>query len=168
MPPIEIPKRSLFKGSEVCQIVGLQPYVLRTWESEFPDLGVAKTKGGPRLYRRSDVERVIQIRELVFVEGLTLAGASRRLGECERPSAQEGEGLADLLDRDARERLVQVRQGLREVLRLLSRRMDVDIGEGADPRSRSEKRPGRPTAGRVRSGKKALAKSSKMTGRAKH
>ena len=59
-PTVEIPNRSLFRQPEVCDIAQVQPYVLRSWEAEFPDLGVAKTKGGPRVYRRADVERVLR------------------------------------------------------------------------------------------------------------
>jgi DNA-binding transcriptional MerR regulator len=76
---VEIPKRALFKAAEVCDLVKVQPYVLRSWEAEFPELGVAKTAGGPRVYRRSDVEQVIRIKHLLLVEGLTLAGARRKL-----------------------------------------------------------------------------------------
>ena len=54
-PQVEIPKRALFKAAEVCDLVKVQPYVLRSWESEFPSLGVAKTPGAPRVYRRADV-----------------------------------------------------------------------------------------------------------------
>jgi hypothetical protein len=74
---VEIPKRSLFKAAEVCDLAKVQPYVLRSWEAEFPDLGVAKAAGAPRVYRRSDVEQVLRIKHLL-VEGLTLAarGAS--------------------------------------------------------------------------------------------
>src|SRR3977135_1683610 len=74
---VEIPNRSLFKASEVCDLVKLQPYVLRSWEAEFPNLGVAKSAGTPRVYRRSDVEQVVRIKHLLLVEGLTLAGAGR-------------------------------------------------------------------------------------------
>ena len=73
-----IPDKPAFKAGEVCEIAQIQPYVLRSWESEFPDLGLSKTPGGPRVYRRVDVERVLRIRELVFTEGLTLAGVRRR------------------------------------------------------------------------------------------
>src|SRR5918993_3915840 len=76
---VTIPDRPAFKAAEVCELAKVQPYVLRSWESEFPDLGVAKTPGGPRVYRRADVERVLRIRHLVFGEGLTLAGVRRRL-----------------------------------------------------------------------------------------
>ena len=84
---IEIPKRALFKPAEVCDLVKVQLYVLRTWEAEFPELGVTKTAGGPRVYRRADVEQVMRIKHLLLVEGLTLAGARRRLEEEGTPAA---------------------------------------------------------------------------------
>jgi hypothetical protein len=59
MTQLEIPNRELFRQPEVCALASIQPYVLRSWEAEFPDLGVAKTAGGPRVYRRADVERVL-------------------------------------------------------------------------------------------------------------
>ena len=77
--PVQIPSRSLFRQPEVCEIAQVQPYVLRSWEAEFQDLGVAKVQGGPRVYRRADVERVLRIKHLLFVEGLTIAGARRKL-----------------------------------------------------------------------------------------
>ena len=54
---IDIPRRALFKAAEVCELMQVQPYVLRSWETEFPNLGVSKS-GGARVYRRSDVEQV--------------------------------------------------------------------------------------------------------------
>ena len=75
------PKRELFKAAEVCEVVQVQPYVLRSWEAEFPQIGQAPAGGGPRLYRRADVELVLRIKQLVFDEGLTLSGARRRLEE---------------------------------------------------------------------------------------
>ena len=78
---VEIPNRELFKAAEVCEIASVQPYVLRSWESEFPTLGFARTPGVPRVYRRGDVERVLRIKQLVYGEGLTLAGARRRLDD---------------------------------------------------------------------------------------
>src|SRR5690242_18580234 len=100
---VQIPNRSLFRQPEVCEIAQVQPYVLRSWEAEFADLGVAKTQGGPRVYRRADVERVLRIKHLLFVEGLTLAGVRRRLqDEQPGPSAEETP-LDELLTSDARE-----------------------------------------------------------------
>src|SRR5580765_2261706 len=81
---IEIPNRSLFRQPEVCEIARIQAYVLRSWEAEFPDLGVAKTEGGPRVYRRADVERVLRLKHLLFVEGLTLGVPDGRLQRSSR------------------------------------------------------------------------------------
>ena len=117
---VQIPNRSLFRQPEVCEIAQVQPYVLRSWEAEFPDLGVAKTQGAPRVYRRSDVERVLRIKHLLFVEGLTLAGARRKMLD-ERPSeAPEAAALDDLLSSDARERILSVRKSLRELAAMLA------------------------------------------------
>ena len=99
----------------------MQPYVLRTWEAEFPELGVKKTEGGPRVYRRADLEFVLRIKHLLFVEGLTLAGARRKLID-ELPGAQSADdGLDQLLGSDARERIMLVKRGLKEIAVMLSR-----------------------------------------------
>ena len=169
MPPIEIPNRSLFKAPEVCQMAGVPPYVLRTWEAEFPDLGVSKTQGRPRVYRRSDVERVLQIKELLFVEGLTLAGVRRRLGGQPRAHDPGELELGELLGRDARERVQQVRQGLREVLQILSRHVNggaLDTSFQLRPSPSARTRPAGAAGGR--SVKKSAGKSGKMARRAKH
>jgi len=115
---VEIPKRALFKAAEVCDLVKVQPYVLRSWEAEFPALGVAKTAGGPRVYRRADVEQVLRIKHLLLVEGLTLAGARRRLEEEGTPAAGEAP-LDELIGRNARERIAAVKRGLRGLLEML-------------------------------------------------
>jgi DNA-binding transcriptional MerR regulator len=118
---MDIPNRSLFKAPEVCEIAQVQPYVLRSWEAEFPDLGIAKG-GGQRVYRRADVQRVLRIKELLFVEGLTLAGARRRIEEetGHRQGESDDGSIAELLGADARERIADVRQGLRWILDLLA------------------------------------------------
>jgi DNA-binding transcriptional MerR regulator len=121
LDPVEIPNRSLFRQPEVCEIARVQPYVLRSWEAEFPDLGVVKTEGGQRVYRRADVERVLRLKHLLYVEGLTLAGARRKLTE-EQPDAGGAlEEVAELLGADARERILQVKRGLRELSAMLAR-----------------------------------------------
>src|SRR6266481_9186688 len=97
---IEIPKRALFKAAEVCELAKVQPYVLRSWEAEFPDLGVAKSAGSPRIYRRADVEQVLRIKHLLLVEGLTLAGARRRLEEESTPVAADVPVIDELIGRN--------------------------------------------------------------------
>jgi DNA-binding transcriptional MerR regulator len=118
----QIPNRSLFRQPEVCEIAQVQPYVLRSWEAEFQDLGVAKVQGGPRVYRRADVERVLKIKHLLFVEGLTLAGARRRLQDEQGTPPPDGGVLDELLTIDARERILSVRKSLRELAAMLAQR----------------------------------------------
>ena len=114
------PKPERLKAAEVCQIAQVQPYVLRTWETEFPDLGQT-TAGGPRIYGRADVERVLRIRELVYVEGLTLAGARRRLEEAAEDRTAPAADDFVVVDEHTRTRIRSVRDGLQGVLDLLSR-----------------------------------------------
>jgi DNA-binding transcriptional MerR regulator len=106
----------------VCELADVQPYVLRTWEAEFPDLGVAKTADGPRVYRRGDVERVLRIKHLLFIDGLTIAGARRRMveeGDTAAAGDVSGGEMAALLNEDARRQLRDVRQGLQWILGVL-------------------------------------------------
>lgn len=115
----------LIKAGELCEAAGLQPYVLRSWEKEFPGIGVQRSPDGPRLYRQSDVEQVLRIKQLVFGEGLTLAGARRRLEEDGpvREASDEAE-MAEVLETlgaDARARITKVRDGLRSILEVLSK-----------------------------------------------
>ena len=87
-----IPNRAVFRSQEVCEIAEVQAYVLRSWEAEFPDLGMSKSADGPRVYRRADVERVLRLKHLLFVEGLTLAGARKQM-VLEGATAPEASGL---------------------------------------------------------------------------
>ncbi len=117
---MEIPNRALFKAAEVCDLVKVQPYVLRSWEAEFPDLGVSKTAGGPRIYRRADVEQVARIKHMLLVDGLTLAGARRKLEEDSMPVAADMPVIDELIGRNTRERLTEIKRGLRAILELLA------------------------------------------------
>jgi DNA-binding transcriptional MerR regulator len=114
------PKRELYKAADVCQVVQVQPYVLRSWEAEFPQIGQVPAGGGPRLYRKSDVELVLRIKQLVFEEGLTLSGARKRLEE----DADTDHGASVLVDEvvgdRVREQLRQVKSGLQSILEMLS------------------------------------------------
>lgn len=121
LSPVEIPNRSLFRQPEVCEIAQVQPYVLRSWEAEFPDLGVAKTAGGPRVYRRADLERVLRLKHMLFVEGLTLAGARRKLEAEQGPAVEAPLEVDELLGSEVRARLMEVKRGLRELQDLLTK-----------------------------------------------
>jgi len=114
----------LFRAQDVCDLAQLQPYVLRSWEKEFPGIGIQKSPDSPRLYRQADVDQVLHIKRLVFTEGLTLSGARRRLEEvAPRTAADADQDVAEVLDAlasDARTRIAYVRDGLRSVLQMLS------------------------------------------------
>ena len=81
MPGSDLPDKLFFKIGEVAQIIGVRPHVLRYWESEFAALRPLKTRGAHRVYRRRDVELAALVRRLLHEEGLTIAGAKRRLRE---------------------------------------------------------------------------------------
>jgi DNA-binding transcriptional MerR regulator len=115
----------LYKAAEVCELTTVQPYVLRSWEREFPGIGVQKSADSPRMYRQSDVEQIRRIRQLVVGEGLTLAGARRRLEESGTVVSETREDeiseVLDTLGADAKARIATVRSGLRSLLDVLSR-----------------------------------------------
>ena len=121
----------LYKAADVCEIAQLQPYVLRSWEKEFPGIGVQKSDDSPRFYRQSDIDQVLRIKQLVFGEGLTLAGARRRLeGAVLAPppspalvvEPDDPAEVLDVLGHDARARIAHVRAGLRSLLKMLNGR----------------------------------------------
>lgn len=120
-------RRPLLRPAEVCEILKVQPYVLRSWEKEFPNLGVSKSADGPRLYRRADLDEALRIKQLVYGEGLTIAGARRKLEEeraattDELPFEEEEPASSRGLPRQARARLERVRRGLQSILELLDR-----------------------------------------------
>src|SRR2546425_11925056 len=125
----KIPNKLFFKIGEVCEITDTQPYVLRYWESEFPALAPAKNSSGQRIYRRRDIETVLRIKQLLYEEGFTIAGAKKRLeaemgARVETPiPAADGPSVnpPDGGGADRVAALRQVREQLREILTLLER-----------------------------------------------
>jgi DNA-binding transcriptional MerR regulator len=118
---VAAPKRELFKAADVCEVVQVQPYVLRSWEADFPQIGQAPPGGGPRLYRRSDVELVLRIKQLILEEGLTLSGARRRLEEDNGENNGAAVLVKEVVGDRVREQLRQVKSGLRSILEMLSK-----------------------------------------------
>ena len=78
-PAVSIPEKLFFKIGEVCELAGVQAHVLRYWESEFPMLAPQKNRAGQRVYRRRDVEIALRIKELLYDDQYTIAGAKKRL-----------------------------------------------------------------------------------------
>ena len=77
----EIPNKLFYKIGEVCEITDTQPYVLRFWESEFPQLAPRKNRSGQRVYQRKDIDTVLAIKRLLYEEEYTIAGARRKLDD---------------------------------------------------------------------------------------
>jgi DNA-binding transcriptional MerR regulator len=76
---VYIPEKLFFKIGEVCDITGVQAHVLRYWESEFPMLAPQKNRAGQRTYRKRDVEMALRIKELLYEDQYTIAGAKKKL-----------------------------------------------------------------------------------------
>ncbi len=81
-----IPQKSFFRVNEVCQLTDTQPYVLRFWESEFPQLSPDHGSGGKPVYKKDDVELILQIKRLLYEEDYTIAGARQVLSGKARPA----------------------------------------------------------------------------------
>ena len=124
-PTPEIPDKLYFKIGEVSDLLGVEPYVLRYWETEFPMLQPIKSPSGHRLYRQEDVDMVLKIKRLLYDEGFTIAGARRHLregGGADHEVAAvipPGHGATQLLNRKM---LLDLRDSLRAFLTLLERR----------------------------------------------
>src|SRR6478609_4252483 len=78
-PAVAIPEKLFFKIGEVCELAGVQAHVLCYWESEFPMLAPQKNRAGQRVYRKRDVEMALRIKELLYEDMYTIAGAKKRL-----------------------------------------------------------------------------------------
>src|SRR3954469_1790920 len=79
MPDVIVPEKLYFRIGEVSRLCRLPAYVLRFWETEFPQLKPVKSSTGQRMYRRKDVEAVLRIKKLLYEEGFTIAGARQQL-----------------------------------------------------------------------------------------
>jgi len=114
---VAIPEKLFFKIGEVCELAGVQAHVLRYWESEFPMLAPQKNRAGQRVYRKRDVEMALRIKELLYEDQYTIAGAKKRLtndlrgGGKIKTGTSEGEGYAASTltnDKSPAQRLVKV------------------------------------------------------------
>lgn len=105
-------EEKLYKIGEVCKVADLQPYVLRYWETEFPQLSPNKSGGGQRLYTKRELDIILRIKELLYKEGFTIAGAKKKLetDAIETPAAPA---------RNDSPSLQKIKQELRELLELL-------------------------------------------------
>src|SRR6266446_8594955 len=118
-PEVIVPEKLYFRIGEVARLCRLPAYVLRFWETEFPQLKPVKSSTGQRMYRHKDVESVLRIKKLLYEEGFTIAGARQHLR-----AEIKGDKKQSPLPFPARStsELKHIRQGLREILTMLSAR----------------------------------------------
>jgi DNA-binding transcriptional MerR regulator len=116
---IYIPDKLYFRIGEVATLCRLPAYVLRFWESEFPQLKPVKSSTGQRMYRKRDVESVLRIKQLLYEQGFTISGARQQLRS--ETKSDKSQATIPFPARSAAE-LQHIRQGLREILSLLSSR----------------------------------------------
>jgi len=113
---IVIPEKLYFRIGEVATLCKLPAYVLRFWETEFPQLKPVKSSTGQRMYRRKEVETVVRIKQLLYEEGFTIAGARQQLrveSKTQAPLPFPTQPSGDLK---------RLRHGLQEILTILSAR----------------------------------------------
>jgi DNA-binding transcriptional MerR regulator len=120
---VVIPDKLYFRIGEVARLCRLPAYVLRFWETEFPQLKPTKSSTGQRMYRRRDIESLLRIKQLLYEEGFTIPGARQQL----RTEGKNGNGSAGVLFAPASnpartQKLKEVRAGLRDILTMLSAR----------------------------------------------
>jgi len=116
---ILIPDKLYFRIGEVANLCRLPAYVLRFWESEFPQLKPVKSSTGQRMYRKRDVENVLRIKQLLYEQGFTIAGARQQLRAETKPDKTQP---AIPFPSQSTAEIQHIRQGLREILSMLSAR----------------------------------------------
>ncbi len=118
-PEIIVPEKLYFRIGEVSRLCRLPAYVLRFWETEFPQLKPVKSSTGQRMYRRKDVEAVLRIKKLLYEEGFTIAGARQQL----RFDVKTEKNQVPLpFPAHSASDLKRLRHGLQEILGMLSAR----------------------------------------------
>jgi DNA-binding transcriptional MerR regulator len=93
-----LPSKLYFRIGEVAELVGVEPHVLRYWEREFRTIRPTKSAKGQRVYSRRDVENLMRVRELLYREGFTIAGAKKKLGRGEDEAEAVASGAARARD----------------------------------------------------------------------
>ena len=119
-PEPVIPDKMYFRIGEVSRLCKLPSYVLRFWETEFPQLKPVKSNTGQRMYRQRDVEQLLRIKKLLYEEGYTIAGARQQLKAESKPAKLQA-GLP-FPKTPPTDELKKVRQALQEILGILSTR----------------------------------------------
>ncbi|MBI3014533.1 MAG: MerR family transcriptional regulator [Candidatus Tectomicrobia bacterium] len=113
-----IPDKLFFKIGEVAEVTGVEPHVLRYWETEFPQLRPIKNRAGQRTYQRKDVETVMEIKRLLYAEKFTIAGARKHFGRSSSTTEQKQLPLG-FTDQELGRTLAQCKKELESILQTL-------------------------------------------------
>ena len=113
-----LPDKIYFKIGEVSEIVGVEPYVLRYWETEFEVLKPSKAPSRHRLYKKRDVELLLDIKRLLYGEGFTIEGARKKLKEAKKD--EKNQLKLPLVDQKYKNALVKVKKELESLRKILS------------------------------------------------
>jgi len=113
---VEIPDKLFYKLSEISRLTNLDPKIIDYWEQEFPVLNAGRNRKGEKIFRPKDIKIILRIKELLMKEGLTLAGAKRKIEE-EFGSKSKTTTHPDLL----RKALYKIKQELEEILTIMER-----------------------------------------------
>jgi DNA-binding transcriptional MerR regulator len=116
----EIPDKLFFRIGEVSHIVGVEAYVLRYWESEFPGLSPRKSSTGQRMFRRKDVELLLRIKHLLYGQKFTIEGARKALQEKTKAAARPVAPPAQQPSLFAPSPLPEIRRQVQEILQMLA------------------------------------------------
>jgi len=117
--PSSIPEKLYYKIGEVSEITGIEPYVLRYWESEFKIVSPSRTRSKQRLYRKKDLDLILEIKKLLYEEKFTIAGAKKKLQKTR--GLKEEQMKLELPEKKFREALIRVKKDLEDLRGLLSR-----------------------------------------------
>ena len=117
MTPV-LPEKIYFKIGEVSDIVGVEPYVLRYWETEFDLLKPSKAPSKHRLYKKRDVELLLDIKRLLYTEGFTIEGARKKLREVKKE--EKDQLKLPLADQKYKSALIKVKKDLETLRKLIS------------------------------------------------
>lgn len=119
MPP-RLPDKLYFKIGEVSNIVGVKPYVLRYWETEFDLLKPGKAPSRHRLYKKKDVELLLNIKRLLYTDGHTIEGARKKLKEGKKKKKVQGQLPLPLMDPTYKHTLIKIKKDIQSLHKKLS------------------------------------------------
>ncbi|MCP5464886.1 MAG: MerR family transcriptional regulator [Deltaproteobacteria bacterium] len=120
----EIPDKLYFRIGEVAKLIGVEPYVLRYWETEFPEIAPVKSKSRQRLYKRCDVELIFKIRDLLYDQKFTIKGAKKVIKKVKKEIGHDDDQFLLNLEGDPAELKAKVQRQRQRLLAIVEEMSD--------------------------------------------